>query len=337
MEEENTTTAALNSTTTTIPPQGDPYLFLGLMLPINCVILLGNSLVLIAPWKFPRLRKKHHVFLINVAVADLATGLLATPIVLIQELKPEWSSWYFFCVGRISIVSVCACASNLLLLAATIERYVAIHYPFYYEKACTSKVLAISCGIIWLYSVSAGASVTLGWNNWSPDELCFIAHVCPFPFVMLAASQISAVMVVMVGLYARIFHTARVQASLIAEENIAISNSRRTTAGLKAAKVTAMVVVAYMICFIPYIFTWSLASVHLFYRWGSLHEVYSYFATPFVLTSVFLYLNAVTNPIIYHGVMPTFRSAVKSLLGCDRSTTTHVTCISGTRVNEQTC
>ncbi len=264
MEYENSTVQALNSTTTTIATQSGPYLFLGLMLPVNCVILVGNSLVLIAPWKFPRLRKKHHVFLINVAVADLATGLIATPVVLIQELKAEWSSWYFFCVGRISIVYVCACTSNLLLLAATIERYIAIHYPFYYEKTCTSKALVMSCGIIWLYSMGAGASLSLGWNNWSPDELCFTAHVCPFSFIMLAAAQTLAVMVVIVGLYARIFCTARLQANHIAEENIAVSNIRPTATGLKAAKVTAMVIVAYMICFIPYVFTWSLASVHLF-------------------------------------------------------------------------
>ena len=329
MEYENNTTTDLNSTTTTIAPEVGAYLFLGLMLPVSCVILIGNSLVLITPWKFPRLGKKHHVFLINIAIADLTTGLLATPVVLIQELKPEWNSWYFFCVGRITIVYVCACASNLLLLAATVERYIAIHYPFYYEKTCTSKVLAMSCGIIWLYSTSVGASVSLGWNNWSPDELCFTAHVCTFSFLMLAASQILAVLVVIVGLYARIFHTARMQANHIEENSIAVSNIRHTTTGLKAAKVTAMVIVAYMICFIPYVFTCCLASVHLFYRWGSLHEVYTHFATPFSLTSVFLYLNAVTNPIIYHGVMPTFRSAVKSLLGCDRSRTIRVATIDG--------
>ena len=329
MEYANNTTSDLKSTTTTIATKIGPHLFLGLMLPVCCVIIVGNSLVLIAPLKFPRLRKKHHVFLINVAVADLATGLFATPVVMIYELKPEWSSWYFFCVGRITIIYIGACASNVLLLAATVERYIAIHYPFSYEKTCTSKTLAMSCGIIWLYSTCIGGSISIGWNNWSPDEHCFTAHICPFGFIMLTATQILVLLVAIGGLYARIFHTARLQANHIEEDNLAVSNSRRTTTGLKAAKVTAMVIVAYMVCFIPYVFTCVVGSVYLFHRWESRHNLYDHLATPLSFTSVFLYLNAGINPIIYHGVMPRFRSAVKSLLGCDRSRTSRVASIDG--------
>ncbi len=303
------------------------YLFLAFMLPVCFVIVAGNSLVLIAPWKFTRLRKKQHVFLMNVAVADLATGLLATPVVLVAELKPLWSTWFFFCVGRITIVYICASASNLLLLAATIERYMAIHHPFSHEKTCTPKVLAISCAVVWLYASAIGVSVSLGWNNWSPDEICFGAHVFPFPLTALTTCQALVVMVVIAGLYARIFHTAQKQARRIAEDNMAASNTRVSKSGLKAAKVTAMVVLVYMICFVPYVLTLFLQALDLLYRSRSLEEVYSAFYVPGLFTAVLLYLNAGTNPVIYHGVMPNFRAAVKSLLGFDRVTNTRVSAI----------
>ncbi len=194
MDPDNTT-VALNATTATTEDNHDEtlsvgvYAFLAFMLPVCFVTVVGNSLVLIAPWKFPRLRKKQHVFLLNVAVADLATGLLGTPVVLITELKPKWSTWFFFCVGRITIVYTCASASNLLLLAASVERYLAIHHPFTHEKTCTAKVLAVSCGVIWLYASAMGASMSLGWNNWSPDEICLGANVFPFPLTALTTCQ----------------------------------------------------------------------------------------------------------------------------------------------------
>ena len=304
------------------------YLFMAFMLPVCAIIVIGNSLVLIAPWKFPKLRMKQHVFLMNVAVADLATGLLATPIILVTELMPQLMSEFFFCVSRMTIAYTCTVASNLLLLASSIERYVAIQHPFLHEKTCSGKTIALSCGVIWVYALAMGMSLSLGWNNWSPDILCFVAHVSPFPLTTLTFCQAFVVMTVIGMLYARIFNTARKQAKRIAEDNMAAGITTQTSkAGLKAAKVTAMVVLAYMICFIPYVTTVYLESIQTHLGPKSPEEVASDFEIPILFTSVLLYVNAATNPIIYHGVMPTFRAAVKSLLGCDRLSRTRVSVI----------
>ena len=120
------------------------YLFMAFMLPVCAIIVIGNSLVLIAPWKFPKLRIKQHVYLMNVAVADLATGLLATPIILLTELRPQLMSEFFFCVSRMTIAYTGTVASNFLLLASSIERYVAIQHPFLHEKTCSRKTIALS-------------------------------------------------------------------------------------------------------------------------------------------------------------------------------------------------
>ncbi len=295
------------------------YLFLAFMLPVTCVIVVGNSLVLIVLWKFPLFRKRRHVFLMNVAAADLVSGLLSSPIVLITELKRDWRSRFFLCVGRLTIGYTWASVTNLLLLAATIERYIAIHHPFAHEKTCTPRVLAVSCVIIWLYSSTLGASMSLGWNNWSPDEICFISLVFPFPLGILNLSQAFAGMVVYVVLYARIFSTARKQARRIAENNVATLNcGSASTNGIKAAKVTALVVLVYMVCYIPYSFTFLLGGYDIFYRARPVEEVYSEYSTSLLVTAVLLFLNAGNNPIIYHGIMPSFRAAVKTLLGCNR-------------------
>ncbi len=293
------------------------YLFLAFMLPVCGIIVIGNSLVLIAPWKFPKLRMKQHVFLMNVAVADLATGLLATPIILATELRPQLWEQFFFCVSRMTIAYTSTVASNLLLLASSIERYVAM--SFLHEKTCSGKTMALSCGVIWVYALAMGVSLSLGWNNWSPEILCFVAHVSPFPLTTLTFCQAFVVMTVNGLLYARIFNTARKQAKRIAEDNMAAGITGHTPkAGLKAAKVTAMVVLAYMICLIPYVTTVFLESIQTHLGPKSPEEVASDFEIPILFTSILLYVNAATNPIIYHGVMPTFRAAVKSLLGCDR-------------------
>ncbi len=237
-------------------------LFVAFMLPVCAIIVIGNSLVLIAPLKFPKLRMKQHVFLMNVAVADLATGLLATPIILVTELMPQLMSGFFFCVSRMTIAYTGTVASNLLLLASSVERYVAIHHPFLHEKTCSRKTIGLSCGIIWIYALGMGMSLSLGWNNWSPDILCFVAHVSPFPLTTLTFSQAFLVMTVIGILYARIFNTARKQAKRIAEDNMAAGITTQTSkAGLKAAKVTAMVVLACIVFVLPYVITLYLESI----------------------------------------------------------------------------
>ncbi len=316
---------------TTEPEEGSSfqvYLFLAFMLPVCVIIVIGNSLVLIAPWKFPKLRMKQHVFLMNVAVADLLTGLLATPIKILIEVNPKVTSQFFFCVARMTIAYTFTVASNLLLLASSIERYVAIQYPFLHAKTCSGKTIALSCGVIWVYALAMGMSISLGWNNWSRDVVCFVAYVSPFPLTTLTFCKAFVVMTVIGVLYTRIFHTARVQGKRIAEDNMAAGITRKPPkAGLKAAKVTGMVVLAYMICFIPYVTTLFLESIQTHLGPKSPEEVASDFEIPILFTSVLLYVNAATNPIIYHGVMPTFRRAVKSLLGCDRVSRTRVSVI----------
>ncbi len=318
---------ALNSTTEE-GPTIQVYLFLALMIPVFGIIVIGNSLVLIAPWKFPKLRLKQHVFLMNLAVADLVTGLLATPIKVLIEVNPKVTSQFFFCVARMNIAYTCTLASNALLLAASIERYVAIQHPFLHQKTCSAKTLAASCGIIWLYALVLGMLLSSGWNNWSPEIICFVAHVSPFPLTTLTLCQAFLVMIIIAGLYARIFHTARKQAKRIAEDNRAAGiTDQAPKAGLKAAKVTAMVVLAYMSCFIPYVTTVYIEAIHVHLGPKSPEEVFFDFEEPILYTSILLYVNAATNPVIYHFFMPTFRTAVKSLLGCDRLSRTRVSAI----------
>ncbi len=62
---------ALHITISNDPPPLQFYLFLTFMVPVTCVIVVDNSLVLIVLWKFPLFRKGRHVFLMNVAWSDL--------------------------------------------------------------------------------------------------------------------------------------------------------------------------------------------------------------------------------------------------------------------------
>ncbi len=103
--------------------------------------------MLVAPWKFPRLRLKHHVFLMNVAAAD--SGLIATPILLATVLMSKKGFQLLsVCALRLTIDYTCMVASSLLLLASSIERCVAIQHPLLHGNTCSGKTLAISCGVI---------------------------------------------------------------------------------------------------------------------------------------------------------------------------------------------
>ena len=114
-----------------------------------CSILL-NVLVIVAVKTSPRLKTNHHILLASLAGTDLLTGAISQPLVIAEEiylLKGSSVNSYSVCLLRnlstiTAVTPVIASLQHLALLS--IERYLAITYPFKYLELITELRLTAS-------------------------------------------------------------------------------------------------------------------------------------------------------------------------------------------------
>lgn len=97
------------------------YIILELFLAI--VIVFGNTLVIIAICRFKKLKTVVHVFVANLAVADLLVGL-TLPYTIVTELVDTLSHKKSICLVKfVIIISTCG-ASYYSMALITIDRLV---------------------------------------------------------------------------------------------------------------------------------------------------------------------------------------------------------------------
>ncbi|RUS83149.1 hypothetical protein EGW08_009096, partial [Elysia chlorotica] len=104
----------------------------------------GNSLVLYTIGRNKRMRTRTNFFLANLAVADLAVGVLCVLPKLSTFLYLMWILGEAMCKIYYFVQSVTYTASVLLLTAVAVERYIAIIHPIRFRRLVTQSRLVAS-------------------------------------------------------------------------------------------------------------------------------------------------------------------------------------------------
>ncbi len=119
----------------------------------NCMLLLLtiglNGISIITIRKSSQLRNKvcYFIFLLQ-SVVDLSVGVLGIPLFIYYLLIPflDTSNCTFIILALRTTHLVCA-LSVITLSAMTIERYIGVLHPYYYETKVTRKrILIYVCG-----------------------------------------------------------------------------------------------------------------------------------------------------------------------------------------------
>lgn len=76
--------------------RNDQLVYIGLELVIACLAVAGNILVCWAVYLNSNLQTITNFFVVSLAVADIAVGLLAIPFAITIRYHPEMSSFVFF-------------------------------------------------------------------------------------------------------------------------------------------------------------------------------------------------------------------------------------------------
>ncbi|KAL7846344.1 hypothetical protein SRHO_G00213240 [Serrasalmus rhombeus] len=286
----------------------------------------GNVLVILAVGTSRRLRRISNCFVVSLAITDLLLGLLVLPLSATLELgSGRWTLGGTFCNIYLSVDVLLCTTSIFSILAISIDRYLAISGPLSYSKRVTPLRVAAAIGAIWAVSMTvAFAPIHLGWNtvdfsvqnaDWEMGDEGEEGRTCRYEwnnnYVLLDAfGTFFLPLLVMCGLYHRIFLVARVQARRIRAATPSFIRSASLVATAREHKATvtlAAVLGAFIICWLPFFI--------YFICMGLRREM----DPPHLTHSVVLwlgYFNSALNPILYPALNRDFRQAYGQLLRC---------------------
>ena len=221
---------------------------------------LVNSSVIIAFWKSPVLRNKTPFFLIMVlSLSDLAVSLFVHPFFILITVKQLTGTGD--CITKtvyLTVVTLITGFSAEILFVINIERYLAIVYPFFYQRHVTNKKILAVIFVLW--------------------ALWIQVTIVPFFNTELQTTIITICVTVLclttIFVYTRVFQIARQKRRLgpkpsmlstpLQEDSTLVSSCVKTTPGerqkaklatfmkdIKLAKMFILIVVCSQTCYLP--------------------------------------------------------------------------------------
>lgn len=195
----------------------------------------GNVLVILTVLKSPSLRGVPDLIISSLAFSDFTVCFIYLPLWIYgynhftspatQQGSPFKITKSFF--GYCSLI---ASVSNMF--AVTVDRVIAIRFPFKYLGIMTAKTAYTIIAIVWLISLAAGVLYA--------QEM--------FSRIILRGYCIT-LMLCTISLYAYIFVIAKRQENKVQAMNV--STTRQLKTDKKAAKTIFIVVGVYALCWLP--------------------------------------------------------------------------------------
>ena len=155
------------------------------LLPIECylggfcalaIISCNMFVVILVARSFlrPQLQNVPNFLMLCLAVGDLLTGFLAHPFRLVpcMGFQDAWFGGVFSCYVTQFTSSSLLTFSQYVVVCMSVERYLSLRRPFFYEKHCTLTLFGIVIVMVLIYSVViAGKFVSFKYYLFSIDNV----------------------------------------------------------------------------------------------------------------------------------------------------------------------
>ncbi|XP_033502034.1 adenosine A2a receptor b [Epinephelus lanceolatus] len=308
----------------------EQLVYIGLELVIAFLSVAGNILVCWAVCLNSNLQSITNFFVVSLAVADIAVGLLAIPFAI--AISTGFCANFFGCLFIACFVLILTQSSIFSLLAIAVDRYIAIKNPLRYNSLVTGQRAKGIIALCWVLSVGIGLTPMLGWNGGSnttaADSIspcreglteCLFERVVSLDY-MVYFNFFGCVLVplfVMLVIYAHIFMAARRQLRMIGLKvahlpapgaiTTSSSSSRSTLQKeVHAAKSLAIIVGLFALCWLP---------LHIINCFNHLcQDCERAHIWVMNIAIILSHANSVVNPFIYAYRIREFRQTFRRIL-----------------------
>lgn len=125
---------------------------------LSPMILIGNSLVLVAMYRFKRLRTPSNYLVMSLATSDLGVGMFM-PVGFYLELNgANTFPSLRVCLFSYGVVISLCCVSVLVMVAIAVDRFTSLARPLRYNNLITHSAVERYIVIFWVYSSLVGFS-----------------------------------------------------------------------------------------------------------------------------------------------------------------------------------
>ena len=297
---------------------------------ISILIIVGNTLVLLATWRDRSLHQPNKYFVACLTVADLLVGIFIGPAI-VYGLNADYKSLrdisIHLCRFMVWIDHLAITASVCTLMFISYDRYLKISKPLQYRSRMTTSKSFKIIFIIWLISTALatysatpdsgvdGILITYSFhcradNQTSSKQVAWRTSHCVILFFLVTVT---------LTMYVRIFVIGHKRQKMLRNgelgETSTVQNQRSVLRqDLKIARTLLIVDGVFCLCWLPHTI-WHLL-LQYYPNVDSNNWSLSYWYRMITLNFLFHLLvlfNSLCNPIIYACLDLTYREAFKRL------------------------
>ncbi|XP_060774851.1 sphingosine 1-phosphate receptor 5b [Neoarius graeffei] len=270
-----------------------------------CVlIVVENAIVLVAIWKNKKFHMPMYYLLGNLTLSDLLAGFTYMVNILSsgpRTLKLTPLLWFL----REGGVFITLAASVISLLAIAIERHITMVKMKPYHGTKRIRMFAL-IGASWALAALLGVLPIIGWNCIHKLHLC--STVLPLyakSYVLFCVTVFSAILLAIVVLYGRIFHTVKRNTKRLGSIRRK-GMARRSQKYMALLKTVTIVLGVFIACWLP---LFLLLLLDFICETGTCLILFK--ADYFLGLAM---INSLINPIIYTLTSKDMRKAIIKLL-----------------------
>ncbi|XP_077883930.1 adenosine receptor A3 [Ictidomys tridecemlineatus] len=282
----------MSDNSTTLPWVTIPYIALEVF--IGLCAMVGNILVIWVVKLNPSLRTTTFFFIISLALADIAVGVLVIPLAIVISL--DIPMHFYSCLFMSCVLLIFTHASIMSLLAIAVDRYLRVKLTVRYRRVTTQRRIWLALGLCWLVSLLVGLTPMLGWNGKQTSRYpqndtllpCCFRSVMSMEYMVFFSffTWIFIPLIIMCTIYMDIFYIIRNKL------NQSFSGSKETSLyygrEFKTARSLFLVLFWFALCWLPLSFINCILYFNV--------EVPEYVMLLSILLS---HANSMMNPIIY--------------------------------------
>ena len=264
--------------------------------------ITGNVVVLWLFYKHESLRTISNRFLASLSIADVLVGLVIDPVWIVIKcwIQPEVHSNLFMITKMLWIHTTAATTLNSCCVS--IDRFIAIRFPFRYQDILTKRRCLAVIILVWFISLSLSLPILFFQPGKDRKEL----------FVSITCTMFLAPLLVVSFCYIIIFKVARKQfGRILAAKKLPDSSENiraRVTQNFKAIKTVGFVLSACIITWVPSV---VLLLVDLYYAKEERCRIRKVKSVVLPWVQAIAFTSSAINPLIYYLRNSDFRRAFR--------------------------
>ncbi|CAG5125124.1 unnamed protein product [Candidula unifasciata] len=222
---------------------------------VGLITTVGNCLVLAVIIKTPQLHTVTNVFVGNLAIADIAVGVLVAPCAALSFLGLPHN--FYACVFINCLILMFTNVSILMLMSVAIERFIAIKEPFVYQRILTVRRAFYVNFFVWILGAALGLMPMYGWHRgYQTVTYCRFTEMISYEYMVYFQffGLVLLPLLIMLCIYIYILLIVRKhtrQTNALHSQFRQSKDAKDFNKDVKAAKVFALVILLFGVFWIP--------------------------------------------------------------------------------------